>query len=46
MRNIDFQNVYADGVCFNNVQAGNFQVDPATTNAVRIFRSVDGSCRT
>ena len=46
MRNINFQNVYADGVCFNNVQAGNFQVDPATTNAVRIFRSVDGSCRT
>jgi hypothetical protein len=46
MRNINFQNVYANGVCFNNVQAGSFQVDPATTNAIRIYRSVDGSCRT
>jgi hypothetical protein len=46
MRNINFQNVYANGVCFNNVQAGNFSLDPTTTNAVRIYRSTDGSCRT
>ncbi|GAA3209805.1 hypothetical protein ACFO1B_51870 [Dactylosporangium siamense] len=46
LRNINFQNVYANGVCFNNVQAGNFTVDPVTTNAIRIYRSTDGSCRT
>ena len=44
MRNINFQNVYANGVCLNN--AGSFDIDPATTNAVRIYRSTDGSCRT
>jgi hypothetical protein len=46
MRNINFQNVYANGVCFNNSQAGNFTIDPNTTNAIRIYRSVDGSCTT
>jgi hypothetical protein len=46
MRNINFQNVYADGVCFNNSQAGNFAIDPGTTNAIRIYRSTDGSCHT
>ncbi|MEV0715533.1 hypothetical protein [Asanoa sp. NPDC050611] len=44
MRNINFQNVYANGACLNN--AGTFDIDPATTNAVRIYRSTDGSCRT
>ncbi|MFI5693787.1 hypothetical protein ACIA58_18225 [Kribbella sp. NPDC051586] len=46
VRDINFQNVYADGVCFNNSQAGNFSIDPGTTNAIRIYRSTDGSCHT
>ncbi|HTF08307.1 MAG TPA: hypothetical protein VK659_09065 [Asanoa sp.] len=44
MRNINFENVYANGACLNN--AGTFDIDPATTNAVRVYRSTDGSCRT
>ena len=46
VRDINFQNVSADGVCFNNSQAGNFSIDPGTTNAIRIYRSTDGSCHT
>ncbi|WBB73849.1 hypothetical protein O7602_30100 [Micromonospora sp. WMMD1128] len=46
VRNVNFQNVYANGTCFNNSQAGNFQIDQSTTNAIRVYRSTDGSCRT
>jgi len=46
VRDINFQNVYANDVCFNNSQAGNFSIDPGTTNAIRIYRSTDGSCHT
>jgi hypothetical protein len=46
VRNTNFQNVYANGTCFGSAMGGNFQIDPATTNAIRIYRSQDGSCRT
>lgn len=46
MRNINFQNVFANGICFGSAEGGNFVLDPASTNAIRIMRSTDGSCRT
>ncbi len=46
MRNINFQNVYANGVCMGSSESGNFTIDPGTTNAIRIYRSTDGSCHT
>lgn len=46
MRNINFQNVWANGTCFASKDGGNFVIDPNSTNAIRIMRSADGSCRT
>ena len=46
VRNISFQNVLAGDTCFGSTQSGDFQIDPDSTNAIRIMRSRDGSCRT
>jgi hypothetical protein len=46
MRNINFQNVFANGTCFASKTGGNFDIDPYSTNAIRIMRSKDGSCWT
>ncbi|MER7276930.1 hypothetical protein ABT369_21055 [Dactylosporangium sp. NPDC000244] len=43
-RNVNFVNVFTDGAC--QADASRFTVDPATTNAVRIVKSTDGSCWT
>jgi hypothetical protein len=45
-RNIAFQNVFTDGTCIANQTQGDFEIDPASTNAIRIMKSSDGSCRT
>jgi hypothetical protein len=45
-RNINFQNVFTDNTCIGSASAGNFDIDPATTNAIRIMKSADGSCHT
>ncbi|ASW55523.1 hypothetical protein [Plantactinospora sp. KBS50] len=43
-RNINFVNVYDGANCIWN--AGTFDIDPASTNAIRIAKSQDGSCWT
>ena len=44
VKNVSFQNVYTDGACTSNAQSGHFQIDPASTNAIRLMKSADGSC--
>lgn len=46
VRNVNFQNVWANGTCFASKSGGNFDLEPGSTNAIRIMRSKDGSCRT
>jgi hypothetical protein len=46
VRNINFQNVFANGTCFASKVGGNFELDPGSTNAIRIMRSTDGTCWT
>jgi hypothetical protein len=42
VRDVNFVDVFTDGTCASD--AAGFSVDPATTNAIRIARSADGSC--
>jgi hypothetical protein len=42
----NFVDVYMDGKCVSNAADGNFQIDPATTDQVRIMKSVGSSCQT
>lgn len=44
VRDVNFVNVFANNTCESN--ANDFTIDPATTNAVRIVESADGSCWT
>lgn len=46
VKNINFQNVFANNECFAGKVGGNFSLDPSSTNAIRIMRSKDGSCQT
>ena len=46
VKNINFQNVFANNECFASKDGGNFELDPGSTNAIRIMRSQDGSCQT
>ena len=46
VRNVSFQNVFTDGTCIASAQGGDFEIDPATTNAIRIIKAKDGSCHT
>jgi hypothetical protein len=39
-----FENVYMDGTCVHDAAGGNFAIDPATTDQIRIVRSVDHPC--
>lgn len=44
VRDVNFVNVFTDNTCVASAAGGNFQIDPNTTNAIRIARSQDGSC--
>lgn len=44
VKNVSFQNVYTDGACVSNARSGDFQIDPVSTNAIRLMKSADGSC--
>jgi hypothetical protein len=44
VRDVNFVNVFTDNTCVSD--ASDFDIDPATTNAVRIVKSADGSCWT
>ncbi|HEY1485856.1 MAG TPA: hypothetical protein VGF84_07115 [Micromonosporaceae bacterium] len=41
---VNFVNVFTNGACQSN--DSDFTIDPATTNAIRIVKSADGSCWT
>jgi hypothetical protein len=41
-----FQDVYMDGTCVADAAAGNFQIDPATTDQIRIVKSAHRACST
>ncbi|MEV0842534.1 hypothetical protein AB0I55_23710 [Actinocatenispora sera] len=44
VRDVNFVNVFTDNRCIGNAE--DFTIDPATTNAIRIVKSADGSCWT
>jgi hypothetical protein len=44
VRDVNFVNVFTNNACQSD--ASDFDIDPATTNAVRIVKSADGSCWT
>jgi hypothetical protein len=46
VKDISLQNVYTDGICVGSATGGNFSIDSTTTNAIRIMKSADGTCRT
>lgn len=46
VRNISFQNVFTDDKCISDAKNGSFEIDPMSTNAVRIMKSSDGSGNT
>ncbi|MGI8880196.1 MAG: hypothetical protein ACR2KJ_06725 [Jatrophihabitans sp.] len=46
VRDANFVNVFTDNTCISSAANGNFQIDPGTTNAIRIVKSQDGSCAT
>ncbi len=46
VRDTNFVNVFTDNTCISSAATGDFQIDPATTNAIRIVKSQDGSCQT
>jgi hypothetical protein len=35
-----------DGTCVSNAADGNFEIDPATTDQIRIMKSQGNSCQT
>jgi hypothetical protein len=39
-----FVNVYMDGQCVSDAAGGNFQIDPATTDHIRIMKSTQNPC--
>lgn len=39
-----FENVHMDGACVDSAAAGNFSIDPATTDQIRIVRSARDPC--
>ncbi len=44
--NVTFENVFMDGTCVSDAAQGNFQIDPATTDEIRIMKSAGGGgCR-
>jgi hypothetical protein len=46
VRNVAFQNVWAEDRCFDSRDSGNFAIDPGSTHAIRIMRSADETCWT
>ncbi|HEY1549580.1 MAG TPA: hypothetical protein VGG28_17250 [Kofleriaceae bacterium] len=46
VKNVSIQNLFSDGVCVGSAVAGNFSIDSTSTNAIRLMKSSDGSCRT
>jgi hypothetical protein len=46
VQDVSLQDVFTDGACLDSRQSGNFSIDPASTDAVRIIRNQDGSCWT
>jgi hypothetical protein len=44
--NVDIADVYMDGTCVSNAADGNFEIDPATTDQIRIMKSQGNSCQT
>ena len=46
VHDISLQNVFTSGTCLDSRQDGDFSIDPASTDAVRIMRARDGSCWT
>jgi hypothetical protein len=44
--NVTLENVFMDGTCVSNAADGNFQIDPATTDQIRIVKSVGRGCTT
>jgi len=41
---VSFVNVYMDGACVTDAAGGDFQIDPATTDQVRILRTTQNPC--
>lgn len=46
VRDVTFLNVHMNGVCAAKAEDGNFQIDPATTDHIRIMKSMGGNCQT
>jgi hypothetical protein len=44
--NVTLENVFMDGTCVSDAADGNFQIDPATTDQIRIVKSVGRGCAT
>ncbi len=44
VRDVNFVNVFADNQCLGNKST--FDIDPDSTNAIRIVKSADGTCHT
>jgi glycosyl hydrolase family 28 len=43
--NVSISNVYMDGTCADSAADGNFQIDPSTTDQIRIMKSAAGGCQ-
>jgi hypothetical protein len=43
--NVSISNVYMNGTCADSAADGNFQIDPSTTDQIRIMKSTAGGCQ-
>jgi len=43
---VDIADVYMDNTCVSSATDGNFEIDPATTDQIRIMKSEGNSCQT
>ncbi|HEU5058289.1 MAG TPA: hypothetical protein VFU21_17275 [Kofleriaceae bacterium] len=46
VHDVSLQDVFTSGACLGSREAGDFSIDPTSTDAVRIMRNKDGSCWT
>ncbi len=46
VQDVTLQDVFTSGTCLGSRESGDFSIDPASTDAVRIMRNRDGSCWT
>jgi hypothetical protein len=46
VHDVSLQNVFTSSTCLASREAGDFNLDPTSTDAVRIMRNQDGTCHT